>query len=116
MVAADDNEMSPTKTDGSTKAFIGIHFTWFRKHDQIVQVLPAIEKILEPYSARPHFGKIFSMSGPKFESLFGKDLNILRALIVHHDPEGKFRNEFMDNYIFSNSRWKGIIKGQFAKM
>jgi hypothetical protein len=56
------------------------------------------------------------MSGPKFESLFGKDLNILRALIVHHDPEGKFRNEFMDNYIFSNSRWKGIIKGQFAKM
>lgn len=110
MVAADNMAMSPAKTDGKTKAFIGVHFTWFRKHDQIVKALPQIEKILEPYTVRPHFGKIFSLSGPKFEELFGEDLNVLRSLIVHHDPEGKFRNEFMDKYLFSNSRWNGIVR------
>lgn len=31
---------------------------------------------------------------------------MLRCLTVKHDPEGKFRNDFMDKYIFTNKNGK----------
>lgn len=42
------------------------------------------------------------MNGQRFEELFGEDLNMLRCLLLKHDPERKFRNNFMDKYLFSN--------------
>ena len=98
--------MSPAK---GTSAHIGIHFTWYRKHAQIVAVLPKIEATLHKFNVKPHVGKLFGMSGSRFEELYGKDLSILRSLITLHDPQGKFRNEFMDKYIFNNSRWNAIL-------
>lgn len=106
MCAPDDIPMSPAK--GST-AYIGIHFTWYRKHAQIVAALPKIEKALERFNVKPHLGKLFGLSGERFEALYGRDLEILRSLITFHDPTGKFRNEYMDKYIFANSRWKAIV-------
>ena len=63
--------MSPAKGQEDT---IAIHFTWYRKHDEIVEVLPYIEEALSKYNMKPHFGKIFEMSGKKFQTLYGKDL------------------------------------------
>lgn len=39
MLAADDIPLSPAKG----QAVIGIHFTWVRKHDEIMAVLPLVE-------------------------------------------------------------------------
>jgi xylitol oxidase len=94
-VSADDITMSPAKTG----SHVGIHFTWFRKHNEIVAVLPTIEKLLEKFTIRPHVGKIFSLSGPKMDDLYSYDLQNLRRLMKLHDPQGKFRNAFIDRYI-----------------
>ena len=66
--------------------------------------------MLEKFNVKPHIGKLFKLSGDRFEKLYGKDLEILRSIITHHDPQGKFRNEFMDEYIYCGSRWKAIVK------
>ena len=100
MALGDDLPMSPLKG----RTCIGVHFTWFRKHEEVLAVLPLIEKTLEKYTVKPHFGKIFEMSGPKFEELFGEDLDMLRCLTVKHDPFGKFRNNFMERYLFTDSQ------------
>ena len=39
----------------------------------------------------------------------GSDLGKLRKLILQHDPDGKFRNEFVERYVFSD--YKGNING-----
>mmetsp|Transcript_9651 Transcript_9651/g.16211 ORF Transcript_9651/g.16211 Transcript_9651/m.16211 type:complete len:285 (-) Transcript_9651:114-968(-) len=109
MCAADNLPMSP---GNEGEAVIGIHFTWFRRHDEIVKVLPIIERQLQPFDPKPHPGKIFEMSGPKFEEMFGRlksqggpsDIDYLRYLMVQHDPQGKFRNEYLDAYFFTTSQ------------
>ena len=83
---------------------VGIHFTWYKKHDELVAVLPAIEKALVPFRARPHVGKLFVLNGNRFEELYGKELMDFRALVLKMDPEGKFGSEFTDEYIFNNSK------------
>lgn len=111
MVKADNIPMSPAK---GQKDHIGIHFTWWRKHDEIVKVLPYVEKILTPFNVKPHYGKIFELSGKKFNELFsGKDLNLLRAMILHLDPKGKFRNDFIDKYIFDNLKITDSVAKDF---
>ncbi|XP_066928285.1 alditol oxidase-like [Clytia hemisphaerica] len=98
MVLEDNLPMSPAKH----QTCIGIHFTWWREHDKILSVLPLIESTLSKFNVKPHFGKLFQMSGPKFENLYGSDLDKLRALCYKHDPTGKFRNNFMEKYIFTS--------------
>lgn len=72
----------------------------------MLAAIPHIEKVLAKYNVKPHLGKIFKMSGPRFDELYGEDLNMLRCLLMKHDPEGKFRNNFMDNYIFTTKNGK----------
>ena len=64
MVAGDNQPLSPAK--GQTKGVIGMHFTWKNMEKEILAALPLIEKTLAPFGAKPHFGKIFLMSGQKF--------------------------------------------------
>lgn len=55
--------MSPAKGPGQ---FIAIHFTWFKKHDEILQACSKMEKVMEPFNAKPHLGKSFVMSHEAF--------------------------------------------------
>ena len=66
MAFGDDLPMSPLKL----KTCIGLHFTWYRKFEEILAVLPTLESTLAKYNVKPHFGKLFGMSGPVFEDLF----------------------------------------------
>jgi hypothetical protein len=45
MVAEDDIPMSPARG----KTVVGIHFTWKRMHNEVLQVLPLIEYVLERF-------------------------------------------------------------------
>ena len=71
MCKGDDIPMSPAKGSGD---YIGIHFTWHRKFQQILNALPKIEKTLQKFNVKPHLGKLFKLSGERFETLYGKDL------------------------------------------
>ncbi len=95
--------MSPAK---GNEDFIGIHFTWKHMFKEIVEILPILEDSLDKFNAKPHFGKLFEMSGNKFEKLFGDDLVELRTLISLKDPCGKFSNEFTEKYIFNKFNQK----------
>lgn len=97
-VAADDLWMSPCYK----QACIGIHFTWKKDWEEVRNVLPIIEEQLFPFNARPHWAKLFMMSPARFEALYEK-LPDFRQLLQHYDPQGKFRNAFLDKYIFGIS-------------
>ena len=78
---------------------IGIHFTWKQDWDSVSRVLPMIEAALAPFQARPHWGKLFTTSPEHLRSLYEK-LPEFQKLLEHYDPQGKFRNAFLDTYIF----------------
>ena len=93
--------MSPAHGDAGSQ-FIGIHFTWFKKHDEIVVACTKMEKVMAAFNAKPHVGKLFVMSGPAFQNLYGDDLVSLRKLVNKHDPLGKFSNEYIQQYLFNH--------------
>ena len=92
---------------------IGIHFTWKKEWPAVREVLPEIEAALEPYEAVPHWGKLFSMAPERIASHFER-LPDFRALVLELDPRGKFRNAFVDEYIFGHrdgARRRSAIPG-----
>ncbi len=97
-IAADNLWMSPCYK----QACVAIHFTWKQDWGDVRNVLPVIEEKLEPFDARPHWGKLFTMSHERLQSRYEKMPDFL-TLLQRYDPQGKFRNEFLDKYIFGMS-------------
>lgn len=97
-VAADELWMSPFYR----RDCIAIHFTWKKDWEGVRKVLPVIEDQLAQFSARPHWAKLFTMSPAHLQALYEK-LPDFRQLLQHYDPQGKFRNAFLDRYIFGMS-------------
>ena len=97
-IAADNLWMSPCYKQDC----VAIHFTWKQDWDGVRSVLPLIEERLEPFEARPHWGKLFTMSHTRLKSLYER-MSHFQGLLQQYDPEGKFRNEFLDKYIFGLS-------------
>jgi xylitol oxidase len=79
---------------------LAIHFTWKPEWPQVKAVLPRIEAALEPFAARPHWAKLFTMEGSRVRPLYERLPDFL-ALVKHYDASGKFRNQFLNNTIFS---------------
>ena len=94
-IAADILWMSPCYRQDC----VSIHFTWKQDWTGVQQVLPVIEAQLEPFNARPHWGKLFTMSPKLLQPLYER-LPDFQKLLRHYDPQGKFRNAFLDRYIF----------------
>ncbi|HUF08406.1 MAG TPA: FAD-binding protein [Rhodothermales bacterium] len=94
-VDADDLWISPCYDRPST----GFHFTWKQDWSALKDLLPLIEEALEPYEAVPHWGKLFTMSARRIQSRYER-LPDFRALLQEYDPDGKFRNPFLEEYIF----------------
>ncbi|MBS4220740.1 FAD-binding protein [Bacillus sp. FJAT-49711] len=94
-IAQDELWMSPSYKQDS----VAIHFTWQDKWTEVKQLLPLIEAQLEPFQAKPHWGKLFTTSPAKIQSLYEK-MPAFQQLLMKYDPNGKFRNEFLDKYIF----------------
>jgi alditol oxidase len=94
-IAADTLWMSTCYQQDS----VGIHFTWKRDWPAVSALLPTIEAQLAPFSPRPHWGKLFTIPPAQVQAQYQK-LADFRALLQHYDPQGKFRNAFLDTYIF----------------
>lgn len=97
-IATDDLSMSPCYR----QACVAIHFTWKKDWPAVSKVLPLIEERLTPFQARPHWGKLFTMQPEQLQSLYVK-LPEFRELLQYYDPQGKFRNVFLDKYIIGQS-------------
>ncbi|MCB0655168.1 MAG: FAD-binding protein [Saprospiraceae bacterium] len=95
-IAADDFWMSPCYHQDS----VTIHFTW-KQHDKEVRaLLPMIESELAPFGVRPHWGKIFSVEPALLHQRYERFPDFL-ALAKKYDPEGKFRNHYLDLNVYA---------------
>jgi xylitol oxidase len=97
-IKADDLWMSPAYNQDS----VAIHFTWKPEWSEVSKLLPSIERELAPCNPRPHWGKLFTMSPAQLQSRYEK-LSEFRALAGKFDPNGKFRNDFLNTNIFSSN-------------
>ncbi|CAB4624391.1 MAG: FAD-binding protein [Actinobacteria bacterium] len=69
---------------------MAIHFTW-KKVDAIYPVIAKIEKALEPFEARPHWGKVYTTTFEEAVSTF-PELAKFKATMQTLDPARKFEN------------------------
>ena len=94
-MAADDYWLSYNR---GVVCFV-FHFTWQQDWPAVSKALGVIEAALRPLNARPHWGKLFVMEKAELQSRYDK-LGDFRALAQKHDRNGKFRNPFLDEYVF----------------
>lgn len=95
-IAKDELWLSPSYQQDS----VSIHFTWQDNWEDVRKVLPLIEAKLEPFQAKPHWSKLFTTSPAKIQSLYEK-MPSFQQLLRKYDPNGKFRNTFLNQYIFN---------------
>jgi xylitol oxidase len=95
-IAADDLWMSTCYRQPS----VTIHFTWKPDWPAVSRVLPVIEKELSPFQPRPHWGKLFTLSPAEIRSRYDKLADFIQ-LATKYDPKGKFRNDFLNTYVFA---------------
>jgi xylitol oxidase len=95
-IAADDLWMSTCYRQPS----VTIHFTWKPDWPAVRRLLPIIEKELGPYQPRPHWGKLFTMPPAELRSRYEKLPDFIR-MATKYDPNGKFRNDFLNVNLFA---------------
>jgi xylitol oxidase len=95
-IASDDLWMSTCYKQPS----VTIHFTWKPDWLAVRRVLPVIEKELAPFQPRPHWGKLFTLSAGELRSRYER-LGEFIELAAKYDPNGKFRNDFLNTYVFA---------------
>jgi xylitol oxidase len=98
-VAADELWLSPSYRRPS----VAIHFTWIKDTGAVLPVLAAIEEQLAPLLARPHWGKLFTVSPEVVRGLYER-LPDFQRLRGHYDPAGKFGNQMVDAYVPASLR------------
>ena len=90
-VAADDLWLSPAFGRDS----LAVHFTWRPDPAGVLPVVAALDELLEPFGARPHWGKVFG-SVPGGPAAAYPRLEDARRLRRELDPDDVFGNAFVD--------------------
>ena len=96
-VNADDLWMSPCYK----QSCVALHTTWKQETDIVMKLIPLVEEKLAPFNARPHWAKLFTISPQVLQSRYSK-LSDFKQLINHYDPDGKFRNAFLDKNLYGS--------------
>ncbi|MXY92060.1 MAG: FAD-binding protein [Caldilineaceae bacterium SB0664_bin_27] len=78
---------------------IGIHFSWRKNWPAVREVMPLVEEALAPFEVRPHWGKLFSIPPRQVQAAYPK-MEDFRDLLRSSDPDGKFRNGYLDRFVF----------------
>jgi alditol oxidase len=93
-IAADGHWLSPCY--GRETA--GLHFTWHKDPAAVAALLPVIEDRLAPFDPRPHWGKAFTLPPARIRASYPK-MAAFERLMASRDPDGKFRNAFIDGVL-----------------
>jgi xylitol oxidase len=93
-VAADEHWLSMNYRMDS----VALHFA-FHRVPGVKAALEVVETVLRPFAPRPHWGKLFELSGAEVQSRYER-LGDFRALANRYDPRGKFRNAFLERNVF----------------
>ncbi len=94
-IKADEFWMSPCYQQDS----VAIHYTWKQQPAEVKALISRIEAELEPYGVKPHWGKLFSVDPVALRERYERYEDFL-SLARNYDPEGKFRNAYLDKNIY----------------
>jgi xylitol oxidase len=92
-VAPDDLWLSPSYQRDT----VALHFTWIKDTAAVTPVVAAIEHLLAPLGARPHWAKLFAIAPHAVRALYPRSADF-QQLLRDTDPAGKFRNSFVAKY------------------
>ncbi|MEP7045627.1 MAG: FAD-binding protein [Ilumatobacteraceae bacterium] len=90
-IAADTLWMSPAYG----RDCASFHFTWVPSWTDVQPVLARVESALAPFAPRPHWGKLSTLPGEVVRSRVER-MTQFEALVAEWDPQGKFRNAYLD--------------------
>ena len=82
------------------KDSVAIHTTWKQDVDTVMGLIQLVEEQLAPFDPIPHWAKLFTMSPKLLQSRYEK-LGDFKQLVAQYDPDGKFRNDFLNENLFS---------------
>jgi xylitol oxidase len=91
-IRGDDLWLSPAYHRDS----VAFHFTWIKDMLAVGPVLAQLEQRLLPLGARPHWGKVTSIPAARIVADYAC-AGDFAALLRRFDPDGKFRNSFVDD-------------------
>jgi alditol oxidase len=74
---------------------LAIHFTWRNRPDQVDEALKDVEEALEPFAARPHWGKVSHIRASQVAQRYPR-LADARDLFERLDPDGRFSNNRLE--------------------
>lgn len=95
-IQADEFWMSPCYK----QTCVALHTTWKQEIPEVMALLPLVEAQLAPFNAKPHWAKLFTIAPHTLQSRYAQ-LNQFKELVKQHDPNGKFRNEFLEQNLYS---------------
>ncbi|MBG0821027.1 FAD-binding protein [Planomonospora sp. ID91781] len=93
-VAADELWMSPSYRRDT----VAVHFTWVKDTPAVLPVIGLLEEVLEPFEARPHWGKLFATPPAVLRSRYERLPDFL-DLVREYDPAGKFSGDFLERHL-----------------
>ncbi len=94
-VKADDLWMSTAYGEDQ----VALHFTWIKDWPRVQDALTLVQEKLVPLGARPHWGKLTTMRPEDLQPRYPK-LSEFHQLAARLDPTGKFRNDYLEKYVF----------------
>jgi xylitol oxidase len=78
-----------------------LHFTWTDNDEDVAAAIPIVESVLKPFAPRPHWGKMHTVPAAEIAQRYPRIADF-RDLCRRHDPDGKFRNPYLDRYVFDD--------------
>jgi xylitol oxidase len=97
-IAADELWLSPHYRRDS----IGLHFTWQREPEAVRAICMEVERVLEPFAPRPHWGKAFASGAAGLAGLYPRMADFL-ALRSELDPRGAFINTWLTEKLLGDA-------------
>jgi xylitol oxidase len=95
-VAADRLWMSPQYGQDT----IAFHFTWTPDQPAVERLLVDLEAALDPFQARPHWGKVFLAGAATIARRYQR-LPDFVGLVDRLDPRAAFRNDWLSAHVLS---------------
>jgi xylitol oxidase len=74
---------------------VGIHFTWHRRPEDVLPLLPELDALFGAHGGRPHWGKLFEADPESLAARYPQ-FPAFADLAARFDPAGKFRNRMLD--------------------
>jgi xylitol oxidase len=93
-MAADAQWLSPAYGRDT----VALHFTWVEDTEAVLPVVRRVERALEPFGPRPHWGKVFTVPPTVLRERYPR-LAEFRALADELDPAGTFTNAFVGDFL-----------------